>query len=65
MGPRKKMTHSKRWRGKINKRAAFRAPTRLRDIAASKFNPRKARRIKGTFGAASEVRKIDPKTWEE
>ena len=46
------------------KKAAAKAPRWLRDIAAADFDPqgiRKHREAKlGTFGAASEVRHIDP-----
>lgn len=46
------------------KRAASKAPRWLREIAAAKFDPHGERRHRdaklGTFGAASEVRHIDP-----
>lgn len=47
-------------------RAARKAPTWLRTIAAIPFDPRgkaeyRTRQL-GTFGAASEVRQIDPST---
>lgn len=50
------------------KRNAAKAPRWLRDIAAANFDPqgvRKHREAKlGTFGAASEVRHIDPREYE-
>ena len=46
------------------KRAAAKAPRWVRDIAAAPFDPHGDRRHRdsklGTFGAASEVRTIDP-----
>ncbi|RWL14857.1 MAG: hypothetical protein EOR57_31420 [Mesorhizobium sp.] len=46
------------------KRSAAKAPRWLRDIAAANFDPQGIRRHReaklGTFGAASEVRHIDP-----
>lgn len=48
------------------RRAAAKAPAYIRDIAASKWTKAKAakhaRRKLGTFGPASEVRRIDPQT---
>lgn len=45
-------------------KAAAKAPRWLRDIAAAKFDPHGKRKFRdqklGTFGAASEVRHIDP-----
>lgn len=47
------------------KRAAGKAPRWVRDIAAAHFDPQGNRQFResklGTFGAASEVRKIDPR----
>lgn len=52
---------------KLRRRAA-KLPTKWRDIVTSKFDPAKHRKFKarrlGTFGAASEVRNIDPKDWK-
>lgn len=46
------------------KRAAAKAPRWVRDIAAANFDPHGNRRHRdsklGTFGAASEVRRVDP-----
>ena len=46
------------------KKAAAKAPTLLRDIAAATFDPAGRRAYRdfklGTFGPASEVRRIDP-----
>lgn len=46
------------------KKAAAKAPRWIRDIATTKFDPHGERQHKdqklGTFGAASEVRRIDP-----
>ena len=47
-------------------RAAAKAPRWVRDIAAANFDPHGNRQFResqlGTFGAASEVRQIDPAT---
>jgi hypothetical protein len=49
-------------------RAAAKAPRWVRDTAAAKFDPHGERRHResklGTFGAASDVRQIDPATYE-
>jgi hypothetical protein len=46
------------------KRDASKAPTWVRTIAATKFDPNAERSFRdsklGTFGPASEVRRIDP-----
>ena len=46
------------------RRAARSLPKHLQDVAFSKFSPKKdrARRLGGSFGAASEVRRINPET---
>ena len=50
--------------GRKQRRAAAKAPRWVRDIAAAHFDPSGNRRHReaklGTFGAASEVRHIDP-----
>lgn len=55
---------SKKRRLKQMKRAAGKAPRWVRDIAAAHFDPHGVREYRnsklGTFGAASEVRHIDP-----
>ena len=49
-------------------RAAAKAPRWLRDIASTESNPSEMRKHRdrklGSFGAASSVRKIDPKDYE-
>ena len=55
---------SKKRSVKRMKRAAHKAPRWVRDIAAAHFDPHGVREFRnsklGTFGAASEVRHIDP-----
>lgn len=50
------------------RRAAAKAPVWLRTGAAAKFDPAGERRFRdqklGSFGAASEVKRIDPATYE-
>ncbi|NTS31380.1 hypothetical protein HQ945_08955 [Phyllobacterium sp. BT25] len=49
-------------------RAAAKAPAWLRTGAAARFDPQGTREFRtkqlGTFGAASDVRKIDPSEYE-
>lgn len=49
-------------------RAAAKAPRWVRDIAAAHFDPHGKRAFRerqlGTFGAASPVRHVDPKSYE-
>ncbi|AZO23847.1 hypothetical protein EJ070_26305 [Mesorhizobium sp. M1E.F.Ca.ET.045.02.1.1] len=66
-GPKPKEPKSARdekKRTKKMKRAAAKAPRWVRDIAAAKFDPQVHRKHRewqlGTFGAASDVRRIDP-----
>lgn len=49
------------------KKAAGRLPASLRDVATTKWTceaERRQRWNRGTFGAASDVRKIDPDLYE-
>ncbi|MDE4619617.1 hypothetical protein [Sinorhizobium meliloti] len=57
----KKLQEKQEHRMKVN---AAKAPTWIRNVAAAKFDPAGVRAYRdaklGTFGAASEVRRIDP-----
>ncbi|CAN7600293.1 hypothetical protein LJR234_004642 [Mesorhizobium amorphae] len=61
---KKPVSKKEKRQAKKMKRAAAKAPTWVRDIAAAKFDPHGKRTFRdfqlGTFGAASPVRKIDP-----